>query len=457
MNKKQLELKEAPVSRLLLKYSIPAIIGMVVNALYNVVDRMYIGNMVADPLAMSAIGLAFPFMLIVFGFCMLIGIGGSSRISIYLGEGSPERAGHTFGNMFTLIIAIMIPLSLIGIFFKEPILYFLGASSDTIGYASEYMQIILYGAIFQGLSYCFNTTMRAEGNPKKAMFTMLIGAGANIILDPIFIGTFGLGIAGAAWATILSQLISAIWVISHYFSKDSVLKFQRKYFRLNGDIVKNIISIGMAPFLVQIASGSISAIANNTLRFYGGDLAIGAMTIVNSIAAFIMMPVFGIVQGAQPITGFNYGAKQYARSRSTWILASLAATTICTIGFAMVQLFPEQLMRAFTPNTELIRIGAQGMRKLLLFLPIVGFQVVSANYFQAVGKATKAMILSMLRQVIVLIPMLLILPNFWQINGVWFAFPIADICASIITAIFILQEMKHLKELELAETLLPHQ
>lgn len=447
MNKKQLELKEAPVLRLLLKYSIPAIVGMIVNALYNVVDRMFIGNMVKDPLAMSAVGLTFPFVLVIFGFCMLIGIGGSSRISIFLGENNPEKANHILGNMLSLIVGLMLSITVIGSIFKVPILYFLGASEDTIFYASEYIQIILLGSVFQGLSYCFNTTMRAEGNPKKAMLTMLIGAGANIILDPIFIGFFGLGIAGAAWATILSQAISMTWVLSHYFTKESVLKFQRKYFRLRFDIVKGIISIGMAPFLVQIASGSISAIANNTLRFYGGDLAIGAMAIVNSIAAFIMMPVFGINQGSQPIIGFNYGAKQYHRSKQAWKLAALGATAICTLGFLIVQLFPYQLLRAFTPNPELISIGVDGMRKLLILLPIVGFQVVSANYFQAIGKATKSMILSMLRQVIILIPLMLILPNFWKINGIWFAFPMADICSSMITGILIFREMKHLREL----------
>lgn len=445
MNQKQIELKEAPIPKLLLKYSIPAIVGMVVNALYNIVDRMFIGNMVKDPLAMSAVGLTFPAMLVIFGFCMLIGIGGSSRISIALGENKPDRANHIMGNMLTMITVLMLSLSLIISIFKVPILNFIGASSDTIGYASDYLQIILYGSLFQGLSYSFNTTMRSEGNPKKAMITMLIGAGANIILDPIFIGPLGMGIRGAAWATILSQLISTIWVMSHYFSKDSVLKFHRQYLQPNFELIKSIVSIGMAPFIMQIAAGSISAIANNSLRVYGGDLAIGAVTIVNSISAFILMPVFGINQGSQPIIGFNYGAKQYDRVKEAWKLAAFAATAICTLGFLMVQFFPELLMRGFTPNPELIQIGAGGMRKLMMFFPIIGFQIISANYFQAVGKAPKAMMLSMLRQVIVLIPLLLILPNFWQINGVWFAFPIADFCASIITAIFILWEMNHLK------------
>lgn len=445
MNQKQIELKEAPISKLLLKYSIPAIVGMVVNALYNIVDRMFIGNMVKDPLAMSAVGLIFPAMLVIFGFCMLIGIGGSSRISIALGENKPDRANHILGNMLIMITVLMLSLSLIISIFKVPILNLIGASADTIGYASDYLQIILYGSLFQGLSYSFNTTMRSEGNPKKAMMTMLIGAGANIILDPIFIGPLGMGIRGAAWATVLSQLISTVWVMSHYFSKDSVLKFHRQYLRPNLELMKSIVSIGMAPFIMQIAAGSISAIANNSLRIYGGDLAIGAVTIVNSISAFILMPVFGINQGSQPIIGFNYGAKQYDRVKEAWKLAAFAATAICTLGFLMVQFFPELLMRGFTPNPELIQIGAGGMRKLMMFFPIIGFQIISANYFQAVGKAPKAMMLSMLRQVIVLIPLLLILPNFWQINGVWFAFPIADFCASIITALFILWEMKHLK------------
>lgn len=447
MNQKQIELKEAPVYKLLLKYSIPAIVGMIVNALYNIIDRMFIGNMVKDPLAMSAVGLTFPAMLVIFGFCMLIGIGGSSRISIALGENNTQRANNILGNMLTMIIGLMVSLTVLGTLFKIPILRFIGASDDTIGYAADYLQIILYGTIFQGLSYSFNTTMRSEGNPKKAMVTMLIGAGANIILDPIFIGPLGLGIRGAAWATILSQLISTIWVMSHYFSKDSVLKFHKEYLRLHPEIIRSIVSIGMAPFVMQIAAGSISAIANNSLRLYGGDLAIGGVTIVNSIAAFILMPIFGINQGSQPIIGFNYGAKQYDRVKEAWKLAAMAATVICTLGFLTVQFFPELLVRSFTPNPELIQIGADGMRKLMMFFPIIGFQIISANYFQAIGKAKKAMLLSMLRQVIVLIPLLLILPNYWKIDGVWFAYPIADFCASIITAVFIFLEMKHLKEL----------
>ena len=447
MNERQIELKEAPIFRLLLKYSIPAIIGMLVNALYNVVDRIFIGNMVKDPLAMSAVGLTFPFMLVIFGFCMLIGIGGSSRISISLGEGDHQKAENILGNMFTLIIMLMLGLVLVGSIFKTPILYFLGASESTIGYAGQYIQIILFGAVFQGLSYCFNTAMRSEGNPKKAMYTMLIGAGANIILDPIFIGPLGLGIAGAAWATIISQFICMVWVLSHFFSKDSVLKLHSRFLVLQFELIKNIISIGIAPCIMQIASSIISATANNALRTYGGDLAIGAAAIINSIAAFILMPIFGINQGAQPIIGFNYGARQYARAKKTWQLAALTATVICIFGFLATQLFPELLIRTFTPNPELIVLGKDGLHKLLIMMPIIGFQVVSANYFQAVGKAYKAMILSMLRQVIILIPLLSILPNFWQINGVWFAFPIADAVASVITSIFIFREMRHLSEL----------
>ena len=447
MNERQIELKEAPIYRLLLKYSIPAIIGMLVNALYNVVDRIFIGNMVDDPLAMSAVGLTFPFMLVIFGFCMLIGVGGSSRISIALGEGDQSKADQILGNMFTLIVLLMLGLSVAGSIFKTPILYFLGASDDTIDYASQYIQVILFGTVFQGLSYCFNTAMRSEGNPKKAMYTMLIGAGANIVLDPIFIKPLGLGIAGAAWATIISQFICMVWVLSHYFSKDSVLKLERRFLALRLELVTSIVSIGIAPCIMQIASGVISATANNALRTYGGDLAIGAMTIVNSISAFILMPIFGINQGAQPIIGFNYGAHQYARAKKTWQLAALPATVICMFGFLATQLFPELLIRAFTPNPELIALGKGGLHKLLMMLPIIGLQVVSANYFQAVGKAYKAMILSMLRQVIILIPLLFLLPNFWQINGVWFAFPIADAVASIITCIFIFREMRHLSEL----------
>lgn len=448
MKNKQIELKTKPIYKLLLQYSLPAIIGMLVNALYNVVDRMFIGNMIEDPLAMSAVGLTLPFMLVIFGFCMLIGIGGSSRISIALGENDHIRANHILGNMLTLIIGLMLIISVFGSIFKDPVLYFLGARGQTALYASSYIQVILLGSVFQGLSYSFNTAMRSEGHPRKAMYTMLIGAGANIVLDPIFIGFFGWGIAGAAWATILSQLISTLWVLSHYFSKDSILKFQKQFLRLKPEIVKGIISIGMAPFAIQIAAGGISTIANKTLLSYGGELAIGAMTIVNSIAVFILMPIFGIIQGSQPIIGFNYGAKQYHRAKQTWQLATLVATAICLIGYIIIQVFPAPLIRAFTPNPDLIALSVDGLRKLLLVLPMIGFQIVSSNYFQAIGRAGIALVLSMLRQVIILIPLLLILPNFWHYDGIFYAFPISDFISSLITAFFIFREMQGLKKLE---------
>jgi putative MATE family efflux protein len=306
------------------------------------------------------------------------------------------------------------------------------------------MVIIIAGIILQNLSFGMNNLIRAQGSPMTAMLTMLIGAVLNTILNPIFIFVFHFGIRGSALATVISQAVSAIWVQSYFFGNRSMLRIKRENIPLKKDIVLGIFAIGVSPFLMQIAGSIITIMFNKSLKTYGGDIAIAALGIINSIAMLILMPVFGINQGAQPIIGFNYGAEKYARVKHTLKLAVFAATCVATFGFIMVELFPHAIFSVFTDDAELIKIGANGLRIFLMMLPIVGFQIVSANYFQAVGKPKHSMFLSLSRQVIVLIPLILILPGIFKLNGVWAAGPASDFIASVITAVFMMIEIKHL-------------
>jgi putative MATE family efflux protein len=344
----------------------------------------------------------------------------------------------------SLLIIISIILTILGLIFEEPILKAFGADGQVLEYAKQFITIIIFGIILQNLSFGMNNLIRAQGSPMTAMMTMLIGAILNTILNPIFIFGFHLGIRGSALATIISQAVRAIWVQSYFFGKRSMLKIKKENLGLKKDVILGIFAIGVSPFLMQIAASVITIMFNKSLKTYGGDIAIAAFGIINSIAMLILMPIFGINQGAQPIIGFNYGAQKYARVKHTLKLAIFAATCVTTFGFIMVELFPTAILSVFTNDTELIDIGANGLRIFLMMLPIVAFQIVSSNYFQAVGKPKHSMFLSLSRQVIVLIPLILILPGIFRLNGVWAAGPASDFISSVITAIFLYFEIKHL-------------
>lgn len=438
------QLGEEKILKLLLKFSVPAIVGMLVNALYNVVDRVFVGRGVGF-LGIAGITVGFPIMLVVMAFSMLIGIGGTSLISIKLGQQNKDEAEHIAGNGMALLIIISLSLTVIGLIILDPVLRALGADADVLPYAREYMRIILLGIVFQAIGFGMNNFIRAEGNPKVAMFTMLIGAIVNTILDPIFIFIFNLGMAGAALATIISQAISASWVLYHFFSGRSALKIHRKNLKLDRGIIKGIVSIGLAPFAVQLAASLLNFIMNKSLTSYGGNVAISGMGVINSIATLMLMPIFGINQGAQPIIGYNYGAQKFDRVKEALKLAILGATIIVTIGFIITRLFPEQLIGMFSSDDkELITFGVHALKIFLIFLPIIGFQIVGSNYFQAVGKPKQAMALSLSRQVLILIPALLILPRFFGIDGVFMAGPLSDLLSSMITGTWLYRELKQL-------------
>lgn len=444
-NERAKALGEESVLKLLLGFSIPAIIGMLVNALYNIVDRIFIGRGV-DELALGGVFVGMPISLILMAFAMLIGIGGNTLVSIKLGQDKHDDAEKIIGNSVTLLVLVSIVISIIGLLYLEPLLKTFGASPSNIGYAKDYMRIILYGAPLQVLGFGMNNFIRGDGSPKVAMGTMLIGAILNTILDPIFIFIFKMGVEGAALATIISQGVSAIWVMYYFIKGDSMLKVKREYLRLKLHIIAEIISLGFAPFSMQIAASMVTVILNTNLQKYGGDLAISSMSVIQSITQLILMPIFGINQGAQPILGYNHGAKKYDRVRETLKYAIIGATSITILGFLLVQFFPIQIFRIFMGTKgslkEISKIGVPGMRINLALLPIIGFQVVAANYFQATGKPKQSAFLSLSRQVLVLIPAIIILPKFFGLTGVWLSGPVSDLIATVITIIFLIRDMK---------------
>ena len=445
----QARLGEEKISKLLMEFSIPAIIGMVVNTLYNIVDRMYIGNIKdIGGLALTGVGITMPIMTIIMAFGMLIGIGTSARISLKLGEHKREEAEKHLGNAFTLIIIASVLITIIGLVFMHKILGLFGASADTEVYAREYMQIIFFGTIFNMLSFGLNHSIRSDGSPKVAMLSMLIGAGTNIILDPIFIFVFGMGVRGAAIATVISQVVSTIWILYYFTKGKSNLKIKREYLSLDKAIVLSIFSIGVSPFSMQIAQSIVQVLANNALKTYGGDLAIGAMTIINSVAMIFMMPIFGLNQGSQPIIGYNYGAEKYKRVKQAVKSATIVATIIVSIGWIITQAAPHLLISIFNRDEQLVGIASTGMRIFLFMLPVVGAQVISSNYFQSIGKAKISMFLSLLRQVILLIPCLIILPKIFGLTGVWLAGAVADGLSSLITLIIFFMSVRKLKDKE---------
>lgn len=437
-----MQIGEEKIPKLLLKFSIPAITGMLVQALYIVIDRIFVSYGVGT-MAFASLTVIMPISFIIMGFGMLAGLGAAALISIRLGEGRTEEAENVLGNAFILLLIISAILTSVGLIFVEPILKLFRATPDILPYAKTYLSIILIGVPFQTVSFGMNHMLRASGKPRIAMLTMLMGALLNVIFDALFILAFKWGIAGAAWATIASQFVSLSWVMSCYLGKRSTLKLRKKYFILKKAIVTKVFSIGMSSFVTQIAAGIVGIVANTQLYAYGGDIAFASMGIISSIVTVFMMPVFGINQGSQPIIGYNYGAKKYDRVKETVRYGIIASTILCITGWLLIMLFPKFLIGLFTPDMELADATVSALRTFLFCLPIVGMQPIVMVFFQAIGQAGKALILSLLRQVLFLIPMYLILPIFFQLQGVWFSGPVADFMGFVVTlSVFIISIKK---------------
>lgn len=440
---KLIELEKAPIGRLLWKYSLPAVVGMLVMSTYNIIDRVFIGQWVG-PQAIAGLAVTFPLMNISAALGVLVGVGAAARISIVLGEKNIKLAEMILGNSLVLILAIgIIYTTIFGIFLKD-ILRAFGASEATLPYAYDYMIYILPGLVVLNLCYSFNNMMRASGYPQKAMITMLIGAVLNVILDPIFIYVLGWGIKGGAIATVISMFISMVFVMWHFSKKESTLRFRRGTYRVQWKIIISIMSIGAAPFLINVAGSAINAIVNNSLLKYGGDNAVGAAGIFTTYTQLLVMVVIGICQGMQPIVGYNYGANRYDRLKSTFYLATGVATVVCVLGCLLSVFYPEGIARMFTVDSELIEVTKNGLSISTVMFWMVGFQIVATNLFQSIGMAGKSIFLSMTRQVIFLIPLLFTLPNYFELNGVWGAFPTSDACATIVTFVLLWWQFKHM-------------
>lgn len=443
----QKRLGEMNVGKLLLEFSIPAIIGMLVNTLYNIIDRIFIGHIEGiGSLAMAGIGVTMPLMIIIMAFGMLIGIGTATQISIKLGEHNKEGAEKLLGNAFTLIIIISIFLTILGLIFANPLLKMFGASENIIGYGEEFIQVIFIGCIFNMISFGLNHSIRSDGRPKIAMASMLLSAVINIILDPIFIFGLGLGVRGGALGTVVAQMISSTWILYYFTKGSSILKIRKKNLKLDKKAVLSIIAIGISPFSMQIAQSAVQVVSNNSLQAYGGDIAVGAMTIINSLALIFLMPIFGLNQGLQPIIGYNFGAKKHNRVKQAVKYGIIAATTIVTVGFIVVEGLAEKLVMIFNDDSSLIQVTSHGIRIFLIMLPFIGGQIIITNYFQSIGKVKISMFLSLLRQVIILIPCMIIIPMFKGLDGVWIAGAVSDFLSVIITALVFIKTSKDLIE-----------
>ena len=439
-----IELGTKPIGKLLTQYAIPAIIAMTASSLYNMVDSIFIGQGVG-PLAISGLAITFPFMNLGAAFGAMVGVGASTLISVKLGQRDYGTAQTVLGNVITLNMIIGLAFSIITLMFLDPILYFFGASEDTIGYARDYMEIILAGNIITHMYLGLNAVIRAAGHPQKAMYATINTVIINTILDPIFIYGFDWGIRGAAIATIIAQIISLVWQLRILSNKNELLHLRRGIYHLQGKIVKNIIAIGLSPFCMNVASCFIVIFINKGLKQYDGDLAIGAYGIVNRLVFICVMIVMGITQGMQPIAGYNYGAQQYQRVNQVLKLSIWGATAITTLTFLVGELIPEVVVSLFTTDEGLIARAAEGFRIVVLVFPIVGFQMVTSNFFQSIGMANKAIFLSLTRQLLFLLPCLIILPNFLGASGIWWSMPISDLVSSMVAAVLLRKQYKTFK------------
>lgn len=432
------------IGKLLMQYAIPAIIAMTASSLYNMVDSIFIGHGVGA-LAISGLALTFPLMNLAAAFGSLVGVGASTLISVKLGQKDYDTAQRVLGNVLVLNVIIGLLFTVVTLIFLDPILYFFGGSDATVGYARDYMVVILLGNIITHIYLGLNAVLRSAGHPQKAMYATIATVLVNTLLDPLFIYVFDWGIQGAAIATITAQVLALIWQFKLFSNKNELLHFHKGIYRLKKKIVYDSLAIGMSPFLMNLAACFIVILINQGLQKYGGDLAIGAFGIVNRLVFIVVMIVMGLNQGMQPIAGYNYGAQQYLRVRKVLIVTIVAATLVTTFGFLVGMLMPELAVSIFTTDEELIRLAAKGLRITVVFFPIIGFQMVTSNFFQSIGMASKAIFLSISRQVLILIPCLLILPRYYGQFGVWVSMPVSDISASLIAGSMLIWQMKKLK------------
>lgn len=445
-NKKAtLELGTEPVGKLLARYALPAIIAMTAASLYNIIDRVFIGQVVG-PLAISGLAITFPFMNLAAAFGAAVGVGASTTISVRLGQRDYDAAENILGNTITLNLIIGIGFGLFSLIFLDPILRFFGASDDTLPYAHDFMTIILAGNVISHMYFGMNAVLRAASKPKMAMATTLFTVVMNVVLDAVFILWWHWGIKGAALATMISQLLALCWQMSIFANQKELLHLKRGIYKLRAELVQNIISIGISPFLMNACACIIVIFMNNQLVRYGGDMAVGAYGIANSIAMVFVLFSMGLNQGMQPIAGYNYGSQQFDRLMSVVKLAIISATVMMTSGWLVAMFAPYYCARMFTTDPELIRQAIDAIQVMMLMFPIIGGQMVITNFFQCIGKVKISIFLSLSRQLLFLLPLLAVLPHFYNIEGVWASLPISDLAAAIVAAAIMVAYMKKMKK-----------
>lgn len=434
-----------PVGKLLTQYAIPAIIAMTASSLYNIADSIFIGQGVGA-MAIAGLALTFPLMNLAAAFGSLVGVGASTLVSVKLGQKDYEGANNVLGNVLVLNIVMGLLFSVVFLAFLDPVLYFFGASEQTLPYARDYMRVVLYGNVVTHMYLGLNSVLRSSGFPRMAMYATLLSVVINCVLNPIFIFWLGWGIKGAAWATVISQVISLTGQLIHFSRPTQLLHFRKGIYHLRKDLVDGIFSIGLSPFLMNMCSCLIVLLINLGLKEHGGDIAIGAYGIVNRVVFLFIMIILGFNQGMQPIAGYNYGARQFDRVFEVTKQTTFCAVAVASTGFIICELFPEIVVRMFTRDEALIDVAVKGLRIVFAVFPIVGFQMVATNFFMSIGKSRMAIFLSLTRQMIFLIPALLILPKLIGTPGVWGSIPLADLTASLVTAFVLFRQFKKFKQ-----------
>lgn len=446
-DKKLRELGEKPVLSLLMQYAVPAIVAMVASSLYNIIDGVFIGQGVG-PGAIMGLALTLPVMNISAAFGAMVGVGGSTLMSVKLGEKDYKIAQNILGNVITMNVIVGLGLGLLMIIFLNPILRFFGASDYTLPYARDFLIIILAGNVFTHLYLGLNAMMRSAGKPRQAMYATIMTVVINAMLAPLFIFLFEWGIRGAALATVTAQVIVLLWQFKLLSNPEEFIHLRKGTYKLKGRIVKGSLSIGMSPFLINLCACFVVIIINRSLVSYGGDTAVGAYGIANRISFFFVMVVIGINQGMQPIAGYNYGARNFNRLTSTLRYAAIFATIVVTLAFLMAMFAARPCVQAFTSDPELIDKSAHALKMILLVSPVIGIQIVTSGFFQSIGEAKKSIFLSLTRQLLFLIPALLVLPHFLGLDGVWLSIPFADLVSTITAVIMLAQEAKKFKRSE---------
>ena len=447
-NKKAtLELGTKPIGKLLAQYAMPAIVAMTAASLYNIIDRIFIGNIVG-PLAISGLAITFPFMNLATAFGAAIGVGASTTISVKLGQKDYQSAEHILGNTITLNIIIGIAFGAICLLFLDPILRFFGASDATLPYARSFMEIILVGNVFSHMYFGMNAVLRAASKPWHAMTATIFTVVMNILLDIVFIWWLGWGILGGAAATVLSQIMALCWQMKLFADQRQLLHLKRGIYKLKAHLVKNIVGIGVSPFLMNACACVVIIFINNQLVSYGGDMAVGAFGIANSIAMIFILFVIGLNQGMQPIASYNYGAQQTNRMMRVVKYSIFVATCIMISAWLISHLIPETCARLFTKDARLIEQSTKAMKIYMMVYPIIGYQMVVTNFFQCIGKVRISIFLSLSRQLLFLIPLLIVLPRFFELNGVWASIPTSDVMASTVAAVIMVVYMRRIKQEE---------